>query len=152
MEINMKNFLLLLFIVLSASAMQESSRPISESSSSTGHEAPASVSLFVVNTPSRAYTPVATPALFGFDEENGPTIQEVKIWFTRAIAQCEQEHALTLQELQTALRQHTDVTAAAQTAAQSAQDSSKSAIYVAIIASSASIIVCIASSLMSHYL
>jgi hypothetical protein len=89
-----------------------------------------------------------------FVEENHEDMpyEEIKVWTLGIITQYEQQHSLTLQELQTALSQHATTVATAQTTAQSAQSSSKYAVYAAIVTGTCSVIVCIASSLMSHYL
>lgn len=87
-----------------------------------------------------------------YDEIEEMTLDELKTWVIGAIAQYEQQHSLTLQELQTALAQHAQNTTTAQNTAQSAQNSSKYAVWAAVVTGSASILVCVASSLLSHFL
>jgi len=93
--------------------------------------------------------PLTSPNIKTFD---GMSVDEVKTWIVGTIAQYEEKHSLTLQELQTALAQHAQTTATAQNTAQSAQNSSKYAVIAAAVTGGCSIIICIASSLMSHYL
>lgn len=83
---------------------------------------------------------------------DGMTVDEVKTWIVGTIAQYEDRHALTLQQLQAALAEHASSTEAAQTTAQSAQDSSKYAIIAAVVTGGFSVAICIASGLMTHYL
>jgi len=83
---------------------------------------------------------------------DGVTSDKLKIWILGTIAQYEEKHSLTLQQLQTALDQHATTVSATANTAQSAQNTSKYAVYAAIATGTCSIIVCIASSLLSHYL
>ena len=93
--------------------------------------------------------PLTSPNIKVFD---GMTVDEVKTWIVGTIAQYEEKHAITLQELSDALDKHATAVATAKDTADGAQSSSKYAVYVAIISGTCSVLVCVASSLLAHYL
>jgi len=79
-------------------------------------------------------------------------LTELKTWVIGTIAQYETQHATSLQQLSDTLAQHAQTVTAVQNTAQSAQNSSKYAVIAAAVTGGCAIIVCIASSLLSHYL
>lgn len=83
---------------------------------------------------------------------DGMTVDEVKTWIVGTIAQYEEKHSLTMQQLQEALDKHATNVSTAQESANNAQSTSKYAIIAAAVTGGCSIIICIASGLMSHYL
>jgi hypothetical protein len=83
---------------------------------------------------------------------DGMTVDEVKTWIVGTIAQYEEKHSLTLKELQETLDKHAAAASTAQESANNAQSTSKYAIIAAAVTGGCSIIICIASGLMSHYL
>ena len=80
------------------------------------------------------------------------TVDEVKTWIVGTIAQYEEKHAITLQDLKTAIEQHATTVAVAKEKADSAHSSSKYAVIAAAVTGGFSVIICVASGLMSHYL
>jgi hypothetical protein len=159
----MKFLILFLLIPLSIQAMQTVIPQPSKTVDLTNHD----VILTVGHSPSGSPTPkpaeldAALRKRLEQDGQHGAfvdeadqimSLEELKTWVIGVMTQFEQQHALTLQQLQDALDKHAVTTTTAQNTAQKAQNSSKYAVYAAIVTGTASILVCIASSLMSHFL
>ena len=142
--------LLLLLFPFNSYGMEMAPQPIAAS---------ADISLMVGNSPSapQVCAPdeiiyVLKDSMEGGGDSQVMSLQELQAFIIGTIEQHEEKHAATLHNLQSIVEQHEHSVADTQSTAQSAQSSSKYAVYVAIVTGITSVVVCVVSSVLSHYL